>query len=122
MEFTYKVLVRIDAAGSVIAINSNAFLQDTTGWVQIDEGSGDKFHHAQGNYLPTPLMDDQCHYLYKLADGAVVERTTEELEADALSANESTPTIDQRTAALETTSQQQAVTLDEIITILEAIV
>lgn len=122
MEFTYKVLVRIDAAKRIIAINSTAFLQDTTGWVQIDEGSGDKFHHAQGNYLPTPLMDDQCRYLYKLADGAVVERTTEELEADALPASEPTPTIDQRTAALETAIQQQSVTLNEVVTILEAIV
>lgn len=32
------------------------------------------------------------------------------------------PTIEERTAALETATQQQAATLDEVVTILEAIV
>ena len=32
------------------------------------------------------------------------------------------PTLEERTAALKTTTQQQAATLDEVVTILEAIV
>ena len=32
------------------------------------------------------------------------------------------PTLEERTAALETATQQQAATLDEVVTILEAIV
>ena len=78
----YLVYIRVDDAGRVVDINSSAFLTDTDGWVQIDRGHGDRFHHAQGNYLPGPLMDERGVYRYKLADGAVVERTAEELDAD----------------------------------------
>lgn len=116
------VYIRQDTQGRVTAINSNAFLLDTAGWVQIDEGDGDRYHHAQGNYLPKPLMDAQGRYRYKLVDGAVMERTQEELTADAMPASEPTPTIEQRTAALETATQQQAEALNEVVTILEAIV
>lgn len=66
---TYAVLVRTDEQGRIIAINSSAFVADAEGWVQIDEGDGDRYHHAQGNYLPMPLMDDRGVYRYKLADG-----------------------------------------------------
>ena len=34
MEQPYKVLVRVDDAGRVLAINSSGFLQDETGWVE----------------------------------------------------------------------------------------
>lgn len=81
-EQPYKVLVRTDDAERVVAINSSAFVQDTDGWVQIDSGYGDHCHHAQGNYLPGPLMDDRGVCRYKLEDGAVVERTQEEMDAD----------------------------------------
>lgn len=78
----YLVYIRVDDVGRVVDINSSAFLQDTDGWVQIDSGHGDRFHHAQGNYLPGPLTDERGLYRYKLADGAVVERTPEEMDAD----------------------------------------
>lgn len=78
----YLVYIRVDDAGRVVDINSSAFLTDTDGWVEIDRGHGDRYHHAQGNYLPGPLMDERGVYRYKLADGAVVDRTQEEMEAD----------------------------------------
>lgn len=78
----YNVYVRADDAGRVTAIDSSAFLVDLTGWTQIDEGNGDRYHHAQGNYLPGPLMDAQGRYLYKMAGGAVVARTDAEIAAD----------------------------------------
>lgn len=78
----YKVLVRVDAAGRVVEINSSAFITDTDGWVEIDSGWGDKYHHAQGNYLTGPLMDERGIYRYKLVDGKVAERETEEIDAD----------------------------------------
>ena len=81
-EQPYKVLVRADDVGRVVAINSSAFITEPDGWTEIDSGWGDKYHHAQGNYLPGPLMDDRGIYRYKLADGAVVERTQEEMDAD----------------------------------------
>lgn len=78
----YLVYIRVDDAGRVVDINSSAFLDDTDGWVQIDSGYGDRFHHAQGNYLPGPLMDERGVYRYKLVDGQAVERTQAEMDAD----------------------------------------
>lgn len=46
----YVVYARADAAGYVTDIDSSVFLHDTVGWVQIDEGNGDRYMHAQGNY------------------------------------------------------------------------
>lgn len=83
MEFTgYDVYVKPDEAGRITAINSSAFLSDTDGWVKIDHGVSDKFHHAQGNYFPKPIMDDRGIYRYKLLDGEAAERTQEEMDVD----------------------------------------
>lgn len=79
---TYAVLVRTDEQNRIIEINSSAFVADAEGWVQIDEGDGDRYHHAQGNYLPMPLTDDRGVYRYKLADGHAVERTQAEMDGD----------------------------------------
>ena len=78
----YKVLVRVDSAGRLVDINSSAFVQDASGWVKIDEGYGDSYHHAQENYLDGPLMDERGVCRYKLVDGKVVERTQEEMDGD----------------------------------------
>lgn len=48
----YSVYVTVRDDGAIMAVNSDGFLADVTGWTKIDEGSGDRFHHAQGNYLP----------------------------------------------------------------------
>lgn len=82
MEQPYKVLVRVDDAGRVVAINSSGFLQDSDGWTEIDSGYGDKYHHAQNHYLPLPLTDDRGIFQYKLCDEEIVERTAEEMDAD----------------------------------------
>ena len=55
MDEKYIVYVRADEAERIVEINSSAFLADTAGWTAIDEGYGDKYHHAQGNYFPLPL-------------------------------------------------------------------
>ena len=49
MDEKYIVYVRADEAERIVEINSSAFLADTAGWTAIDEGYGDKYHHAQGN-------------------------------------------------------------------------
>ena len=79
---TYKVFLKINQDGLVTAVNSDAFLSDTDGWTEIDEGEGDAFHHAQGNYLDKPLMTMQGIYQYKLVEGEIQERTAEEIQAD----------------------------------------
>ena len=76
-----KVLVRIDDAGRVTAINSDAFVSGD-GWTAIDEGEGDRYRHAQNNYLLKPLTDERGVYRYKLVDGLVEQRTQAEMDAD----------------------------------------
>ena len=79
---TYIVYVKTDDANRITSVNSNAFLHDTDGWVEIDSGFGYDFMHAQGNYFPKPIMDDRGIYRYKLEYGKPVERTQEEMDAD----------------------------------------
>lgn len=76
---TYIVYVKTNGSGYIIAVNSSAFLTDTTGWVEIDKGNGDKYHHAQGNYFPEPIITDGGAYRYKLVDSSPVECTAEEI-------------------------------------------
>ena len=52
-----KVYARTDGAGRVLEIASSIFLRDPDGWVLIGQGEGDRFAHAQGNYLDRPLND-----------------------------------------------------------------
>lgn len=55
---------------------------DLTGWVQIDEGTGDRYNLCQSHYFDGGLYTDDGIPRYKLADGAPVLRSDEEIEAD----------------------------------------
>lgn len=79
----YIVYVRTDEQGCILEANSSAFLRDTAGWTAIDEGLGDKYHHAQGNYFDRLYTDDGIPR-YKLAGGAPVLRSEKEIENDRL--------------------------------------
>lgn len=96
----YKVYAHTDSSGRIAEINSDSFLADVAGWVQIDEGSGDRCHHAQNNYLPLPLVTEQGVCRYKLVDGKPAERTAEEMAAD-IPAAAAKPDAGERIAALE---------------------
>ena len=110
----YIVYIRIDDMDRIISINSSAFLTDTSGWIEIDRGFSDKYHHAQGNYLPGPLMDERGVYRYKLVDGKPAERTAEEMDAD-YTPPEQKPTTEQRVDALETTTDDIILMLADMI-------
>jgi hypothetical protein len=100
----YIVYVKTDSNGYITAVNSSAFLTDTAGWVEIDSGYGDKYHHAQGNYFPEPIFTDGGAYRYKLVDGKVVECTPEEI-AQQEEANKPAPApsgnLEERVSAME---------------------
>ena len=83
MEFEnpYIVYVKPNSNGYIVEVNSSAFLTDTTDWVEIDSGYGDKYHHAQNNYFPKNIFTDGGAYRYKLVDGEIVECTAEEIAA-----------------------------------------
>lgn len=94
-----KVFVKLNENNVVTSINSSIFLHDVEGWVEIDEGRGDRFSHAQGNYLPKGLIDNNGHYNYKF-DNELVELTNAEKEI-LFPAPEVLPTTDERLEALE---------------------
>ena len=74
----YIVYVKADKLGLITEINSSAFIIDTSGWTPIDEGVGDKYHHAQNNYLDKSVFDDNGICNFKLVDGKPVLRTEED--------------------------------------------
>ena len=91
----YIVYVKTKSNGYITAVNSSAFLTDTEGWVEIDSGYGDKYHHAQGNYFEKSIWTDGGAYRYKLVDGAVVECTAKEIvEQEETNKPVPTPTTD----------------------------
>lgn len=76
-----KVYIKIDENSCITDINSSIFLKSTENNICIDEGTGDKYAHAQGNYLEKTLIDSQGRYNYKYIDSKVVEITEEEKES-----------------------------------------
>lgn len=85
MEFKmkpYGVYVQTDEKNRITAVNSDAFLRSLEGWVKIDEGYGDQYHHAQGNYFPLPIRDERGICRYRLVNGVPEERTREEMDGD----------------------------------------
>lgn len=78
----FSVYVKADDQGRIVGVNSDVFLSSLDGWTKIAEGYGDKHHHAQGNFFPLPLTDENGVYRYKLENGQPVERTEAEMAAD----------------------------------------
>lgn len=111
----YQVYVKISKSGYIIAVNSSDFLTDETGWTQIDSGIGDKYHHAQGNYLPGPLMTVGGAYRYKLVNGKPVECTSEEIqEQEEANKPLQTPSLDDRVTGLEEAATEQETSIRDL--------
>lgn len=49
------------------------------GWVEIDSGEGDKYHHAQHHYFPESVTYGIGVWRYKLDKGSPRECTAEEI-------------------------------------------
>lgn len=95
MNNEYKVYVSLQD-GYITSINSEIFLseEEMDAMTEIDKGQGDKYAHAQSQYLEKGLVDEQGRYNYKYVNGKVVEVT----EADK-------PTIEEPKA--EPTEQEK---------------
>lgn len=119
MEFAmnpYIVYAKTDYGGYITAVNSSAFLTDTAGWTEIDSGYGDRYHHAQGNYFPQPLITEFCAYRYKLIDGMVTECSESEiLEQEEAQKRNTPPTLQDRVDAIETTADDMILLMAEMI-------
>ena len=119
MEFAmnpYIVYAKTDSGGYITAVNSSAFLPDTAGWAEIDSGYGDRYHHAQGNFFPQPIITDRGAYRYKLVGGMVTECSESEiLEQEDAQKRNTPPTLQDRVDALETTSEDMILLMAEMI-------
>lgn len=81
LENKIKVYIKIDENNCITDINSSVFLNSIENYICIDEGNGDKYSHAQGNYLSKSLMDSKDRYNYRYTDSKVTELTEEEKES-----------------------------------------
>lgn len=112
---TYKVYVKTNTKGYITSINSSDFISDLTGWTEIDQGHGDKYHHAQGNYLPGPLMTVGGAYRYKLVNGKPVECSPEEIqEQEEANKPLQTPSLDDRVTGLEEAATEQETSIRDL--------
>lgn len=71
----YKVYVELNDDKCITSINSEIFLseEEIQTMTEIDQGQGDKYVHAQSQYLEKGLVDEQGRYNYKFVEGKVVE-------------------------------------------------
>ena len=70
----YKVYVSL-SNGYITSINSEIFLseEEMSTMTEIDKGKGDKYAHAQSQYLEKGLVDEYGRYNYKYAECKVIE-------------------------------------------------
>lgn len=116
-----KCWCRAERSGARDGDNSVAFVSGD-GWTQIDEGEGDRYRHAQNNYLFEPLTDERGVYRYKLVDGLVAQRTQAEMDADfdalpapPLTTEERVNNVEQRTDALESANDDLILMMADLI-------
>ena len=85
MEFETKskVYIQTDAEGRILRCDGGYTTPaDLTGWIEIDEGTGDKYNLCQSHYLNGGLYTMQGIPRYKYEGGACVLRSEAEIAAD----------------------------------------
>lgn len=68
-----KIYIKLNEHNEIVNVDSEVFLRDTTGWIEIDEGIGDRYSHATGLYLDKPLINDDGVYRYKYVGNKIIE-------------------------------------------------
>ena len=73
-ENKFKVYIKINEDDEIVDVNSELFIDDFSGWIEIDEGVGDRFAHAQSHYFGSGLRAndrEKIRYNYKYVDGEI---------------------------------------------------
>lgn len=95
-----KVYVQTDSQGRITRCEGGYTAPgDLTGWVQIDEGTGDQYNLCQTHYFDGGIYTDDGIPRYKLAGGQAVERTKEEIAADRAALPVPPPTAEEQLRA-----------------------
>lgn len=101
-EYKSKVYVQVDEKNRITRIEGGYTTpEDLTGWVQIDEGTGDRYNLCQTHYFDGGIYTTDGIPRYKLQDGKAVERGKEEIDADREALPVPAPTAEDRISALE---------------------
>lgn len=112
----YNVYVQTNTDGYIAAVNSSAFLNDTTGWIEIDSGYGVKYGHAQSAYFQKSIIVDGTAYRYKMVGGMVIECSAEEIaEQEAKIKSGSESTLEERVGTLEEDRDEMKEALEMIL-------
>ena len=111
MEFEEKskVYIQIDNQGRILRCDGGYTTPaDLTGWIEIDEGTGDKYNLCQSHYFDGGLYTMDGVPRYRWDGSAAVLRTEEEMEADRAAILESKPskTVEDRLTAPEAEAEQ----------------
>ena len=104
-----KVYIQTDTEGRILRCEGGYTTpDDLTGWIEIDEGTGDKYNLCQSHYFDGGLYTMDGIPRYRWDGTQAVERTEEELEADraAIPGPKPPKTVEARLTALEVEAEQ----------------
>lgn len=71
IEQPIKVYVKVNDKNEIVEVGSSIFIEDLNGWIEIDEGFGDKYAHAQSQYFDKPLINENGVYNYKYINNKI---------------------------------------------------
>ena len=104
-----KVYIQTDADGRILRCEGGYTTpDDLTGWLEIDEGNGDRYNLCQSHYFDGGLYTMDGIPRYRWDGEKAVLRSEEELEADRAAIPDSKPskTVEDRLTAMEAEAEQ----------------
>lgn len=108
-EMKSKVYIQTDTEGRILRCDGGyTSPTDLTGWIEIDEGTGDKYNLCQSHYFDGGLYTMDGIPRYRWDGSKAILRTYAELEADreALPKPPPSTTVEDRLTALEAEAEQ----------------
>ena len=106
-----KVYIQTDADGLILRCDGGYTTPaDLTGWLEIDEGTGDRYNLCQSHYFDGDLYTMDGVPRYRWDGEKAVLRSEDDLEADrdAIPDPEPSTNLETRVAALEADAAQAA--------------
>ena len=106
-----NVYIQIDTEGLILRCDGGYTTPtDLSGWLEIDEGTGDRYNLCQSHYFDGGLYTMGGIPRYHWDGEKAVMRSEDELEADRSAIPEPKPsgTLEDRVAALESDAAQAA--------------
>lgn len=95
-EMKSKVYIQTDTEGRIIRCEGGCTTPaDLTGWIEIDEGTGDKYNLCQSHYFEGDLYTRDGIPRYRWDGTQAALRTEEELEEDRAARPAPPPTTEE---------------------------